>query len=92
MRKIICNIHDNIYKTADKAISNIPKHFKYSDMNEEELYEMCSNMENIIDDLKYILMDIKDLAEDAKECGQSMEDRLKDYRDAIEGLGFIREE
>ena len=31
------------------------------------------------------------MVEDAKERGQAMENRLIEYRTAIEGIGFIRE-
>ena len=33
---------------------------------------------------------IKKLAEEARDSGQAMEDRLRDYYDAVEGLGFVR--
>ena len=36
------------------------------------------------------LKKIEAVAEEAKEYGQSMEDRLSEYREAIEGLGFYR--
>lgn len=91
MKELICNIHDDIYKKADKAISDVPRFFSYSNMDKEELYEMCSDMESYIDDLKYALENIKELVEFAKERGQAMENRLKDYKDTIEGLGFKRE-
>ena len=92
MKELICDIHNGIYKKADKAISDVPRFFNYSNMDKEELYELCSDMESYIDDLKYALEDIKVLTESAKERGQAMEYRLKDYRDAIERLGFVREE
>lgn len=91
-KELICNIHDDIWRKADKAIKDVPRFFPYSNMNEEELYEMCGNMESYIDDLKYALEDIMQLAKTAKDMGQSMENRLKEYRDAIEGLGFERNE
>lgn len=91
-KELICNIHDDIWRKADKAIKDVPRYFNYRDLNEEELYEMCENMESYIDDLKYALEDIMQLAETAKDMGQSMENRLKEYRDAIEGLGFERNE
>lgn len=91
-KELICNIHDDIWRKADKAIKDVPRYFSYRDLNEEELYEMCENMESYIDDLKYALEDIMQLAEAAKDMGQSMENRLKEYRDAIEGLGFERNE
>ena len=33
---------------------------------------------------------IKKLVEEARDSGQAMEDRLQDYYDAVEGLGFVR--
>jgi len=37
-----------------------------------------------------VLEKIQTLAEEAKEYGQSMENRMSEYRDAIEGVGFNR--
>lgn len=89
-KELICNIHDDIWKKANRVINNVPRFFPYSNLNKEELYDMCAEMESHIDDLRYALEDIMQLAKMAKDMGQSMEDRLKDYRDAIEGLGFER--
>ena len=52
-KELICSIHNDIWKKADKAIKDVPRYFNYRDLNEEELYEMCENMDSYIDDLKY---------------------------------------
>jgi len=36
------------------------------------------------------LQRIQKIAEEAKEYGQSMENRLNEYKDGIEGIGFNR--
>jgi hypothetical protein len=41
-------------------------------------------------DIKGMAKDIQRLAEEARGYGQSMEDRLSEYRSAIEDLGFKR--
>ena len=53
-------------------------------------YNTVEELESIISNMTYEIKDITDLIKIAKEKGQSMEDRLYLYRDAIEGLGFIR--
>lgn len=69
MNNLICNIHDDIYKKADRAIESLPRYFEYRDLNEDELFEMCERMDSYIDDLKYALEEIMQLTEDAKERG-----------------------
>jgi hypothetical protein len=56
-----------------------------TDDSSEDLY-------SIIDDVRWKLDNyIISYAEEAKEYGQSMENRLSDYKGTIEGLGFVRD-
>lgn len=50
------------------------------------------NVKDLLDDVQSIASDIYSFADRALEAGQSMENRLKEYKDSIEGLGFTRNE
>jgi len=80
MKINICNLHDEIIKRADE-ITKLDR--RISIENPEDLLE---RLEIAIQ----LASDIYDYASDAKIAGRKMEDRLKNYRDAIESLGFIR--
>jgi hypothetical protein len=75
-RRNICDYHDDIIKTA-LEIEKI----------KENQYE---TVEEVLYEVQHLAWDIRSWAEEAKEAGQSMENRLSEYRDAIEGLGFER--
>lgn len=80
-KRAICNVHDDILDIIKQRMTRL----KYSkDNTTEELVDM-------IDDLLWYIDDIRTLTEEAIECGQSMENRLKKYREAIENLGFRRD-
>lgn len=51
-----------------------------------EIDDAISNMEDVIYDSSACIDDIKT----AKDMGQKMEDRLRDYHDTLESLGFER--
>lgn len=72
----ICHYHHQILNKANEIL-------KIKDNS-------YSSMENLLWDVQSIANDIYGLAELAKEAGQSMEDRLKEYKDSIEYLGFTR--
>ena len=72
----ICNKHDKIAKLA-------------SDLERLD-YRRYDTVEDIINEVQSIAWDIRVLAEEAKEQGESMEERMKDYMSAIMGLGFSR--
>lgn len=84
---MICKNHDDAVKKVDyirRVIRDAEKAYKYSDNEEvKELLDILSDIDSEIDD-------IADEVLDAKESGQKMEDRLREYREAIEGLGFVR--
>ncbi len=42
------------------------------------------------DETRSTMREIEDLVFNLKQIGQAMEDRLKEYRKAIEELGFVR--
>jgi len=58
----------------------------------DEIKELGKELENL--DLQRIIdiaKRLQDVAVEAKAYGQSMENRLSDYRSAVEGLGFSRD-
>jgi hypothetical protein len=60
---------------------------------EEILYLKERDFEGVSELLNYVQYranDIWALADDAYQSGNKMEDRLREYRDAIESLGFTR--
>ncbi len=73
----ICDYHREIMKLTDKI--NRLKEINYGEVKD------------VLWDVQSIADDIYRLADKALEAGQSMEYRLKDYRDTIEGLGFVRQ-
>ncbi len=77
----ICDMHEKSIDVLEELTEDL--HITKGMHDIEEL-------ENMIHDAVWHLKDIIDLIKIAKEKGQSMEDRLYLYRDAIEGLGFIR--
>jgi hypothetical protein len=81
-KRLICDVHDEIMKIS-KLIENKTYSRYINNMTEEE-------MRDILDDINSRMNDIYYLAEEAKEYGQHMERRLRDYCDTIRGLGFDR--
>ena len=75
--KIICNIHNQIIQLAE-SISKISI-YRYDDRGD---------LKGEIDDM---IFKIIELTNKALDCGQKMEDRLRDYRETIESLGFKRD-
>ena len=60
-----------------------------------DIDKLAQELEEILKELKSrkgarIARDISDLAEEARNYGQSMENRLSTYREAIEDMGFRR--
>lgn len=78
----ICDIHEKMIYLLEELIENVS--------SVTGTYNTVEELESIISNMTYEIKDITDLIKIAKEKGQSMEDRLYLYRDAIEGLGFIR--
>lgn len=72
----ICDYHDAIKELARK-IENI-RIRDYDDISD------------LLNDVQWIASDIYTYADKALDSGQSMENRLREYRDAIECIGFIR--
>jgi len=73
-KKIICNIHAQIGTLVQKLYG-----LQYGD-----------NIEQLRSEIETIANEMLRLIDQATDAGQSMEDRLKDYRNAIENLGFKR--
>lgn len=64
----------------------------------DKAYEIMKIKDNSYDEIKDLLWEVQDVADDicdvvllALEAGQNMENRLKEYREAIKELGFIRD-
>lgn len=47
-------------------------------------------VEDLLDEVQSLADDIYSIVDYALEAGQRMENRLKDYKNTIEGLGFER--
>ena len=95
MSELICNVHDEsmskiekIEEYAQAAIKTL-EGVKWSTDDEDlksEIEDAIDNIGDIIYDSSTCIDDIKT----AKEMGQKMEDRLRDYHDTLESLGFER--
>jgi len=72
----ICNYHHYIKELANNIL-------KIKDNAYDKVEDLLWEVQNTAND-------IYASASMALEAGVSMEERLKDYRNAIEGLGFIR--
>jgi len=72
----ICNNHDKIIKLAEQI-----ERLREQDFND---------IKETLDEIQFVVYDIRILAEEAKEMGMSMESRLEDYSSAITELGFER--
>ena len=73
--KTICDFHTNILDIAEECLN-----MKFDENSARETFNYLLNKMN----------DIYWLSEMALTAGQNMEDRLYEYREAIEGLGFTR--
>lgn len=83
-KELICHTHDEILEKINRIRNDIDKTLRYDSDNIDELR---GTLEDIHWELNY---NIIDLVEEAKESGQSMENRLIEYKDAIVKLGFER--
>ena len=75
-RRKICSNHDDIMELVSEI--------------EELIDKMNTSNKSIISKIKSRLRKIDKTTMYAKESGQSMENRLSDYRNRIEELGFKR--
>ena len=73
--KTICDRHTNILEIAEECVR-----MKFHEESAEEDFNYFINK----------MDDIHRLAREALDDGQNMEDRLDEYRTAIESLGFQR--
>jgi hypothetical protein len=80
---LICDKHNEALKLLEKLQGYINDGLRYGENKESKEY-------GALEDLDYYLSDIVWLIEEAKTMGQSMENRLKEYRESIESLGFDR--
>jgi hypothetical protein len=83
-KRAICNIHDDILSLCDDLYKiKIQDYHKYEDG--------IINHADFEYDMDRLISQIISLTKDAKERGCAMEERLTEYRSAIEILGFIRD-
>jgi len=75
-KRLICDVHDEIKEYALDIEALV---------DDLDVYKKCKHPINKI--LKKIIADAKE----AKGYGQTMEDRMSEYREAIEHLGFTRD-
>jgi len=78
----ICHIHDVIKDNITSLIINLEDHISNNHLSSED--------EKIINNSILNLMNIKQDIIKANIKAQNMEDRLKEYKTTIEGLGFQR--
>lgn len=83
-KELICKRHEKVIKILETIREAIQTTLRYDNGNAEALKELLNNIDSDLWDCIYEI-------EKAKESGQSMEDRLRIYRETIEGLGFNRE-
>lgn len=82
-REYICQKHDYVLKLLLDIRYSISTTIRNYSNDVEELISLLENIDNDLYDVVYEI-------EEARECGEKMEARLSKYRDAIEDLGFIR--
>lgn len=96
MSELICNVHEDTISKLDKiedyaksairTLRDAKWNTEDSDLKDEMDYAI-SDMEDVIYDVSTCIDNIRT----AKEMGQKMEDRLREYHDTIECLGFKRD-
>jgi hypothetical protein len=74
----ICSYHNDILDNAKKL----------QNMRERDYDEV----RDVLSEVNSLAYDIEQWVENALVCGEKMEGRLFDYREAIENLGFKRNE
>jgi hypothetical protein len=72
----ICSYHNDILDNARKL----------QNMRERDYEEI----KNVLSEVSSLAYDIEQWAENALVCGEKMEGRMAEYREAIESLGFKR--
>lgn len=77
-REVICRTHDKIQDAAERI--------QTYDLVNARISDIATMHEEILELSEYIV----ELVEYAKERGQAMENRLYEYSNAIEELGFKR--
>lgn len=94
MNTYICNKHDDIVKKSIDILNYIRdglNQIRRCNMdNEADVENTLNDLNDILSNIKYSIDDIKNYADEAKEDGQNMENRLQQYYDAIIDLGFTR--
>lgn len=79
MKRTFCDANQEIRNLLSDIISEVELAIKYEDVS--SLYEVTRDLNSI-----------SDIVEETQDYVDRMENRLKDYKYAIESLGFIRGE
>lgn len=83
----------------DNKIKSICGGFHKIEMYHQKIYERAKDsgsmndpamLQDVITDILNYVDTMKNISEDMRDCGQRMEDRLREYKNGIEALGFIR--
>ena len=74
-KRLICDVHDEIKELALDVESSI-----------DDLLSLKKDKKDLFKALRLIMKD----ADEAKQYGQDMEDRLSQYKSTVESLGFSR--
>lgn len=84
----ICDVHDNIECNLNNALGKINDIIRQIN----HMYDLLDLAEIVdeIDDLRFIIKENLDDIKIAKNMGEDMENRLIEYCNAIEDLGFKR--
>ena len=82
----ICSRHDDIIKLAKEIESHQYERFR----NTDDAEALLTDIENLLWNIGHMAAEIISETKLAKESGQNMEDRLCEYKSAIEDLGFKR--
>lgn len=96
MSDLICNVHEDIINKLDtmkdfvKSSIETLEWVKW-DTEDKDLKDEIDRAISDIEDITYYISDCIDDITTAKDMGQKMEDRLREYHNVIESLGFKRD-
>lgn len=86
-------LHIDIVITKSKSLLIVKLKKQLICSHHDNIIHWCSELSLLVEDNKEILDKIHKIecaVTDAKNIGQKMEDRLREYKDTIESLGFKR--
>jgi methyl-accepting chemotaxis protein len=90
MNQTICGTHNDIADIVKRIAVKVSRIISLMGKIEGDASDTASEASAIADDIDSECSTVQDLIKEALSSGQSMEDRLREYRDTIESLGFKR--